>query len=453
MAGSTRSTKFIYFMMFLFVVGGCANTIFLKMQNEINALGVDFQHPWFQAQTLFIGEIYCLIIYFIMRRVKPRFNTSKEYDKEGNLKGRPTKFQFIIPTILDFLAQTCQMFALGNLPASVFAMFRGGSILTTALLSKILFKRVFHRHHFIGMFLIVVGIFLVGYASYNPDKVTDGNVALGYVFTVIFLLLFCFQMISEEAIVLKYKSHAIELAGWQGFWGFLFCGIILVVFQFIPCNDGFPLREDICSKDDYGNYTMENTIFALQQTFSDIGLFFYVFGYTVSTCIQNMFGISVTKFGTAATRAVTDNLRPVIVWIFFLVVKDGKGNREEFLWLQLVGFILMILGILIYNEIIELCFCRLNIKTKNYLEKEDMTKDEILFKSYQINLIESEIKEIDNLNRGLLSEVESDNNMTNSANNDANESIKDSIHSVNVVNNVDFEKLNISGDNNRSLTK
>ena len=198
---------------------------------------------------------------------------------------------------------------------------------------------------------------------------------------------------------------------------------------------------------------MENTIFALQQTFSDIGLFFYVFGYTVSTCIQNMFGISVTKFGTAATRAVTDNLRPVIVWIFFLVVKDGKGNREEFLWLQLVGFILMILGILIYNEIIELCFCRLNIKTKNYLEKEDMTKDEILFKSYQINLIESEIKEIDNLNRGLLSEVESDNNMTNSANNDANESIKDSIHSVNVVNNVDFEKLNISGDSNRSLTK
>jgi len=441
MAGSIRSARFVYFMMSLYLFGGVFNTIFLKLQNQINALTVDFQHPWFQLQTLFIGEIYCLIIYFIMRKCKPRFNTSKEYDNEGKLKERPAKYKFIIPTILDFCGQICQMFALGMIPASVFAMFKGGTILSTALLSKILFKRLFHRHHYLGMFLIVVGIVLVGFSSLSSDKETDGNVVLGYAFTFFYLLLTSFQMISEEAIVLKYKSHSIELAGWQGAWGFLFGGVILIIFQFIPCNDGFPLRPDICSIDDDGDYLMENTIFALKQMFSDVALFFYIIGYTCSTSIQNMFGISVTKFGTATSRAVVDNLRPIIVWIFFLLVKDGKGQRETFSWLQLVGFLLMIIGIVIYNEILELPFWGLNLKLKAKMKINEMQKEDREYVNYQDNLIKTEINEIENLNKDpVFDGMNKDKNNNNNAtiidinNNNETDNVLDINNNINNIN-------------------
>ena len=179
----------------------------------------------------------------------------------------------------------------------------------------------------------------------------------------------------------------------------MYLGVLLLIFQFIPCNDGFPLRTDICTLDDSGNYLIENTVFALRQIFTNVPLFMYVFGYTVSTAIQNMFGIAVTKFASAAVKAVTDNLRPVLVWLFFLLVKNGKGETEKFLPLQLIGFILMVTGIIIYNEILELPFCGLNLKTKSHLKKIEMQKEEKDFVNYQEKLIEGEIKEIENLDK------------------------------------------------------
>ena len=50
-------------------------------------------------------------------------------------------------------------------------------------------------------------------------------------------------------------------------------------------------------------------------------------------------------------------LRNVFVWIFFLSVdvkqKDGSSKvLETFAWLQLLGFIILVLGIFVYNEIL-----------------------------------------------------------------------------------------------------
>jgi len=60
----------------------------------------------------------------------------------------------------------------------------------------------------------------------------------------------------------------------------------------------------------------------------------------------------------------------LIVWVFFLVVPTNIP--EEFSGLQLAGFIIMVLGTLIYNEVIVLHTMGFDEHTKEYFEKKKL---------------------------------------------------------------------------------
>ena len=70
-------------------------------------------------------------------------------------------------------------------------------------------------------------------------------------------------------------------------------------------------------------------------------------GIIFSISFFNAIGVSITKYASAAERAVVDSSRTLFIWIISLSV-----GWEDFLALELVGFFLLVLGALIYNEII-----------------------------------------------------------------------------------------------------
>ena len=95
------------------------------------------------------------------------------------------------------------------------------------------------------------------------------------------------------------------------------------------------------------------------RAFDDFGANHVLIGLSVAICFSialfNGFGVSVTKNASAAQRSTIDTSRTVIIWIFFLIVAfDGK--REEFKTLQLFGFIFLVFGTLVFNEILILPF-------------------------------------------------------------------------------------------------
>jgi len=92
---------------------------------------------------------------------------------------------------------------------------------------------------------------------------------------------------------------------------------------------------------------------------------FLVIAATFSVAFYNFFGVSVTKYASSAQRAVVDNLRTILIWLFFLFVPTNINER--FNWLQLAGFIGLVLGTLIYNEIIEVPICDFDRYTKEKL--------------------------------------------------------------------------------------
>lgn len=67
----------------------------------------------------------------------------------------------------------------------------------------------------------------------------------------------------------------------------------------------------------------------------------------VSIACFNATGVAITKYATAAQRSTVDTSRTLLIWIFSLIL-----GWESFLALELIGFILLVVGTLVYNEIV-----------------------------------------------------------------------------------------------------
>jgi hypothetical protein len=62
----------------------------------------------------------------------------------------------------------------------------------------------------------------------------------------------------------------------------------------------------------------------------------------------------------------------VTVWGFFLIFKVYGERLEVLTWyslIQLAGFLILLLGVFVYNEILIIPFCGLNTNTKAAIEK------------------------------------------------------------------------------------
>lgn len=92
--------------------------------------------------------------------------------------------------------------------------------------------------------------------------------------------------------------------------------------------------------------------------------------YSILICFSiasfNAFGVTVTKNASSAQRSTIDTSRTVLVWIFQLA-----AGAEEFSFLQLGGFILLVAGTLVYNEIIIIHFWGFDENTKEAIKKRE----------------------------------------------------------------------------------
>ena len=134
--------------------------------------------------------------------------------------------------------------------------------------------------------------------------------------------------------------------------------------QFIPCND-----ENICP---YGK--VEDT----PQAFYEMGENGWILAFGLGTILTiaafNALGVAVTKYASAAQRSTIDTSRTLLIWIVFLI-KPGKGH-ERFIWLELVGFVLLVCGTLLFNEIIVIPLFGFNQYTKDAIAKRKLEDDD-----------------------------------------------------------------------------
>lgn len=196
----------------------------------------------------------------------------------------------------------------------------------------------------------------------NDDK-TDSAAVLGIILVIIAQLFAGGLFISEEKLLSNYYLHPLKVVGWEGFWGCFIYIILLFIMYFIPCTD-----PNICP---YGK--VEDTPQAFYEFGQNNLIWIFAFGSSFSIAFFNGFGVAVTKYASAAQRSTIDTSRTLLIWVFFIIYK-GSGH-ERFIWLELVGFVLLVFGTFLFNEIIVLPCLGFNAFTKDAIAAREIGKE------------------------------------------------------------------------------
>jgi len=118
-------------------------------------------------------------------------------------------YLMVIPVLFDLLATPLSMAGLSMVAGSVYSMMRGMVVVFTALASLLLLGRKYHRHHYTGIVMIVIGIALVGFGALKKQKEgAKQDTSLFGIILIVFGQLFTAGiMISEEKLFQKYTTH------------------------------------------------------------------------------------------------------------------------------------------------------------------------------------------------------------------------------------------------------
>lgn len=380
------NTVLLYILIVLMVVTGSTNTIATKTQLKLKGKGLDYSHQWFITFGMFIGEMFSLIGYIVTMIQKKQKEKSKINDESlitdgsednGNQHEPPkpeaSNFIFASTAMCDLCATTLNTFGITYLSSSIYQMFRGFELLFIMLFSKIFLGNHIYRHHALGVGSVITGLFCVGLTAVLYNGADAKNPYVGMLF------LFCAQFFSstqytiQEKLVKSYSVNSFQLVGFEGLWGALMYTLILFIFQHVNCGGWSDTLRSFCIENEYGEFRLEDTLFAFRQMGDNWKLMFAVITHVISIALYNFVGINLTQLVSSTARAIVDTVRTVFVWLFFLIPSPIRveGGKEEFHVLQFFGFILLIAGTLIYNEIVELKFWNLDYYTRRQIAKRE----------------------------------------------------------------------------------
>ena len=409
----------LYILIGLMVLTGSVNSIFNKILQKLTSKGYLFeQHHWIITFGMFLGELVSIFpyIYIVIKRKqkaaaggenllakeekeneeKDKEEVTKESEEaEHKLPKVPTNFIFCITAGCDLLASTINTFGLTYLTTSMYQMMRGLELFFVCLWSRIFLKNPIYRHAYLGIGTLILGLFLVGLNSIlfkKDNEQVAKNPLVGIILMCTSQFFSSTEYVFQEKFIKHYDVHPFQLVGFEGLWGSVMYSILLIFFQFLSDCSGWSqdIREGICfyyfdthkviyNGTDFIDYNttisrIEDTDFAFKQMGASAAVLVVYIFYIVSIALYNIVGINLTKLVSSTARAVVDTVRTVFIWLFFLIWGPVPGTKETFYGLQLGGFVLLVFGTLVYNEIITIPWFKLDYYTRDNISKREKEK-------------------------------------------------------------------------------
>eukprot|EP00727_Mastigamoeba_balamuthi_P004658 m51a1_g14190 hypothetical protein (397) ;mRNA; f:85692-87139 len=329
------------------LVAGSVNTILVKATDSTFSVGWggerrQFAHPWTQVLFMFMAESLCMIAHAFTV-----YNPWGCKTTAGKVPKRPERVTDLLPPILaipmslDLLATSSSSIGLLYCKASVWEMLRGSIIIFSCILSTLFVKRKSYAYRWVAVGITVCGLILVGLSSVlHTSKVAAESgsseqetaqavwkTIMGCSLVVVAMFITATQMVVEE-IFLKKRSYAgLQVVGMEA-----------------KLHETRIVRQRSGRVHDAGN---------------NAGLLGLFFGYIVSDALFNYCGIMVTELLSAVHRTMIDPCRSILVWAWqllaFYCIDERYGEEwTKYSGLQVAGFVLIIVGTLIYNGLIKL---------------------------------------------------------------------------------------------------
>ncbi|KAI8379428.1 uncharacterized protein BYT42DRAFT_568743 [Radiomyces spectabilis] len=354
------------------LISGVCNTILNKYQDMQCVGNCDdpdpskrryFEQPIWQTLNMFVGEsaVWIVYVYQLWQKRRDRRMTVPSAvnqldasrivdDIDDQLKHqageRPAcdgwkSFLFWIPTLCDLTATTVMNVGLILTSASVYQMLRGAVVIFTGLFSYFFLNRRLRPYEWFSLVLVVVGVAIVGLSSVlfpqnapgqsSEDTGFDPASLLGVVLVLGAQLFTASQFVIEEKIMLRYQVTPLRAVGLEG------------TFGLVSVLAAMPVLHVLLGK--------RHLYFDVEQGFHD---FFdhpavWQTGLAISLSIAffNWFGLSITSTISATSRSTIDACRTLFIWMVSLSL-----GWEQFSWIQVIGFIVMVTGTFYFNGVL-----------------------------------------------------------------------------------------------------
>lgn len=307
-----------------------------------------YNKPWMNNWLVFWAEWTMFPIYKLerYRSARKRISLGKQPRPESEVN----MLLFAVPGFCDVLGSGLSAVGIMFISAAVWQMMRGSLILCTSALSVIFLKRRLKPFHYVALGLTICGLYVIGCAALSEAHLvapgsTEGSVAIGICFTLLAQLASSAQCTFEEYLLQGKKVSAKLTVAMEGFWGIIAQGVLLVIFTNIPGSDNGTLESWPDTTTMYCSLPGSEMLLTLTLT------------YMVSIAMYNLAGLKVTKSISAVTRCLVDSCRILVVWFISLGMYYFGDQRYGVPWtnasyVQVLGFILLIAGTLIYNEVL-----------------------------------------------------------------------------------------------------
>ena len=333
-----------------FVATGSALGIIVKELQTIKSYNTEFKHPFINCLILHLSEFTGIITYYLIYR-KEDIEEIRMSQINSNTKKTQMEIHLIsIPAIFEFFSTAVGNLSYVNLSASISTMFDGGNTIGVFLLSIFFLKNKHNKYNFIGVGLLLLGLFFISLSAIKDDsKETDlFETIVGIICCLLCNVFSSFHSIAEEYLLKTRFCHPIKLIGFEGLFGIIFTFFFILVFDQVRCPKSI---ESICIRDDKNGLFLDNLDMAYRQIKEKKIIFVIIFIQFLVYVLYNYSYIIITDVADAATNVVLYNLNAVFIWIFFLLPID-KENQEKIDILQIIGFIVLTIGVFIYNEIL-----------------------------------------------------------------------------------------------------
>jgi drug/metabolite transporter (DMT)-like permease len=327
------------------LLAGSFNTICTKIQDQVVTSDGPFKHPAVQTACMFLGEALCGLVFLAREALRaPAGADAGAAGAADDLARRPkpagarrrAALAFALPAACDAAATTLLNLGLYYTYASVFQMLRGTLVLFAALLTRVALGRRLRAHNWIGVALIASGAGLVGAASLLREPPGGGGGAaadplLGDALVVAAQALNAAQFVLEERLIAAHRAPVLLAVGAEGAAGLLLSAAALPLLARIRGPGGQPLdAAAAAARAISGSWRLQWT----------------TAGTVLSVALFNACGVMVTKRLSGASRAAIDAARTAVVWVASLAL-----GWERFVFLQAVGFAVLLCGSSIYNGI------------------------------------------------------------------------------------------------------
>ncbi|ORY02633.1 integral membrane protein-like protein [Basidiobolus meristosporus CBS 931.73] len=375
---------YTYFLVGGMLITGTLNTLLNKIQDKQCVGNCDdpdpskhqlFEQPVWQTLNMFIGEASCLLAFYFIQLSNKRRNANQGYeeipdsstprareeDVEGDdssvvkkrlssaqpstepLEGWKTLLMWL-PTLCDICGTTLMNVGLIYISASIYQMLRGAVVLFAGVFSVVFLNRKLHLYQWFSLILVVLGVSIVGASSILfPDEGPGSHPAVNASFTGIFMVLFAqiftaSQFVIEEKVLHRYHIVPVKAVGLEGVFGIasLILGVPILYFLFGKGTNGYfdiPVG---------WNQIINHPPVLISGILIAFSIAFF-----------NWFGLSVTRTISATSRSTIDTCRTLFIWMASLSL-----GWEQFRWLQVLGFVVLIYGTFLFNGVVSPPFCK-----------------------------------------------------------------------------------------------